>query len=150
MSVSGAPSRLRLTLVVLAIFSAGLASGYALRSQLRPSFPTRGGQPPWVRDLDLTEEQRKLAEGIFARHRADVDVLIRDSFPKVRARNEQMEQELKAILTEEQGKKLDEIRSRRRAQHEQRGGEMPQAGDLPPPPPGFDGPPGTPPPAPPP
>ena len=125
---SSRPPRIRVVAVVLAIFAAGAASGFALRTYLRPPFPMlRAGQPPWLRELDLTEAQRKSADDIFARHRADVDVIMKDSFPKVRARNEQMEQELKAVLSPEQQTKLEEIRARRHL----RGG-----------PPGFDGPPG--------
>jgi Spy/CpxP family protein refolding chaperone len=129
----GRPSPLRLVLVVLAIFAAGAASGFALRSYLRPPFPMFvGGLPPWLRGLDLTDEQRRQADDIFARHRADVDVIMKDSFPKVRARNEQMEQELKAVLSAEQQKKLEDIRARRHAHGGDRNG-----------PPGF-GPPGAP------
>jgi Spy/CpxP family protein refolding chaperone len=132
---SARPSRVRLALVVAAIFLAGLASGYALRSYFRPPH----GSPPWLRDLNLTDEQRKASDDIFSRHRADVDLIMRDTFPKVRARNEQMEQELKAILSDAQAKKLEEIRARR---HHGPGGPHGPVFDGPPPPGarGADGP----------
>ena len=111
--MSVATSRWRLFLVVVGIFCAGGATGFAVSPFVHPPHHPSRGPPPWLHELELSEEQRKTAESIFERHRADVDAIMRDTFPRIRVRNEQMEQELKAVLSPEQVKKLDEIRARR-------------------------------------
>lgn len=147
MSAAG-PSPLRLALVVAALFLAGAASGFALRGWLPPPPHPPGRGPPWLRELDLTAEQRRAAEALFERHRADVDALMRETFPRVRARNEQLERELGALLTEPQRRQLEAIRARRPPFPP--GGPGPGGPGDPPggpggPPPGLDGPPPPPP-----
>lgn len=130
------PPRWRLPLVVLAIFGAGLATGLALGPMVhRPHHPP-GGPPPWLMELGLTEAQRSSARAIFERHRADIDAIVRESFPRVRARNEQMEEALKAILTPAQIERLEEVRAHRPPpppRHGERPG--PPFGEPPPSPP---------------
>ena len=143
-------SRLKLALVVAALFLAGGACGFALRGWWPPPRPPGHGPPPWLRELELTDAQRADAEALFERHRADVDALMRETFPRVRARNEQLERELAALLTESQRKALEAIRARRPpfppggpGRHGGPGGPPPGLDG--PPPPGLDGPPPPPP-----
>lgn len=132
----GASSRWRLALVVVAIFTAGLVTGLAVPPLLFRPMHRPHGPPPWLAELELSASQRASAESIFERHRADVDVIMREAFPRIRARNEQMEQELKAVLSQEQAQRLEEIRKRRPP-------PPPQPGQGPmldgPPPPPHDG-----------
>jgi Spy/CpxP family protein refolding chaperone len=127
----------RLALVVAAIFLSGLASGFAGSVLLHPRPPPPGGgPPPWLRELRLTDAQRVAAEVIFKRHHDDVDALMRETLPKVRARNEQMEQELAAVLSPEQRQQLEEIRARRPPPPPPPPGGPPGFEGRPPPPPG--------------
>lgn len=134
---SAASSRWRLALVVVALFTAGLATGLAVPPLLFRPMHRPHGPPPWLAELELSASQRASAESIFERHRADVDSIMREAFPKIRARNEQMEQELKAMLSPEQARMLEEIR-KRRPPPPLPPGQGPML-DGPPPPPPHDG-----------
>lgn len=137
-----APKRWRVALVLAAVFGAGAATGVAVPRLLGPPHHHPHGPPPWLRELHLSDAQRTDADAIFQKHRADVDAIMRDVFPRVRARGEQMEQELRAILTAEQRAEFDTIRAHR-PRH------PPHDGPPGPPPPPFGEPPPGPPPPPP-
>jgi hypothetical protein len=93
--------------------------------------------PPHLRELNLSPEQEQKAQAIFERHRVDLEAIMRESLPRARARTEQMEQELRAVLTEGQSKQLDELRKRRRPPFFD-GQRLPPPPDgLPPPPDGL-------------
>lgn len=64
-------------------------------------------------ELGLSSDQEGKAQAIGTRHRAEIETIMRDTFPRVRAINEKMEKELREILTVEQQKKLDAIKARR-------------------------------------
>jgi Spy/CpxP family protein refolding chaperone len=127
-------------LIVLGVFLAGAVAGAGVYAWLRPPAPPMMGPPPGglpgpLRELNLTPEQREQAKAIFEKHRATVEALIQESFPRVRAAQEQMDRELRAILTEEQARKFDELRARhppRPPGGPGRGGPPPDG--LPPPP----------------
>lgn len=128
----------RTALVVLAVFAAGAASGFAAHGwvhERRPHGPH--GMPPHLRELDLSPEQEQKAQAIFERHRVDLEAIMRETLPRARARTEQMEQELRAILTEPQARQLDELRKRRPPPFfdGQRPPPPPPDGQPPPPPP---------------
>lgn len=93
--------------------------------------------------LKLTPDQEAKARHITEHYRPQLEAILRASFPKVQAINEQMESELRQILTPEQIKVLDDIKAHRPPMPP--GGPMPGAG---PPSPGesaFMPPPGPPP-----
>ncbi len=125
----------RTALVVVAVFAAGAVSGFAAHGLVHERGPRGGphGMPPHLRELNLTPEQETKARDIFERHHADLEAMMKQSLPRARARTEQMEQELRAILTEPQARQLDELRKRRPPPPF---GEHP--GPLPPPPPGDE------------
>jgi len=128
----------------------------------RPPVPFLPG-PPGA--LKLTPEQETKAHEITERYRPQLEAILRANFPKVQALNEQMEKELREILTPEQSKILDEMKAHRPPNP--LGGHMPHEagptpGDFgfmpppgagvpgwpqglaPPPPPPLGGPPGSP------
>jgi uncharacterized membrane protein len=105
-------------LIVLCVFLAGAVAGAGLSAWLhpppsRPPPPRHGWLPPHLGELELTVDQQKKAQVIFEKYRTIMEDLVQETFPRVRATQDQMEQELRAILTDAQGKKLDEIRARR-------------------------------------
>jgi Spy/CpxP family protein refolding chaperone len=84
-----------------------------LRPAGRPWRPHHKDLPALFAELELTAEQREKAKEIFDRHRATVESILKQNFPRVRATEAQTQRELRAILTETQNKKLDEIEARR-------------------------------------
>jgi Spy/CpxP family protein refolding chaperone len=63
-------------------------------------------------ELDLSAEQRKKIDALFEHHRSEVDAVVRDSEPKMRALSEKMDREMQAILTPEQRERLKAARER--------------------------------------
>jgi hypothetical protein len=88
-----------------------------------------------LNELELTAEQREKAKPILARHHATVEAALKETFPQVRAADEQRNRELRVILTDTQRKKLDEILARPRPPPHGPGFRGP-GGWPPPPPPG--------------
>jgi len=93
----------------------------------RPFAPFLPG-PPGA--LKLTPEQETKAYEITERYRPQLEAILRANFPKVQALNEQMEKELREILSPEQAKILDEMKAHRPPMPP--GGPMPH-GEGPPP-----------------
>jgi Spy/CpxP family protein refolding chaperone len=126
-----APRRVQLltALVILATFVAGAATGMGVARWARPPHPPPpppAGLPP-LRELDLSPEQDERARQIAERHREELEGILRETFPRVRAVHEKIEAEVRGILTPEQQRRLDEIKARRPPP---RGGPPPH---LPPP-----------------
>lgn len=121
--------RLRAALLLAAMFVVGGFAGAGLVRLVGPQPPGFGAHDPF-RHLELTREQRQQARAIMEKHRPALDAIVAETRPRVQAIQDQIDQELGAILTPEQKKRLAE-----RPRH------------LPPPPhgpPGF-GPPPSPP-----
>jgi Spy/CpxP family protein refolding chaperone len=105
-------------LILLAVFLAGAATGAGLSVLLRT--PRHPGQPhgpamlpPPLAELGLSPEQVEQARAIFERHRAEMEAAVQAAFPRVRAVQDQVDSELRAILTSEQAARLDAMRARR-------------------------------------
>jgi len=124
MSADPSPRRLHLwtALVLVAVFAAGAATGAGLAWAFRPPGhrpgpaarrPPGDGLPPFVAELGLSPDQLAQARAIAERHRAEIEAVVQESFPRVRAVQEQVDQEIRAILTPEQATRFDELRSRR-------------------------------------
>jgi Spy/CpxP family protein refolding chaperone len=74
----------------------------------------RNGVALWIPDgeLDLTPEQHAKVSQIVERHRLELEATVRESFPRVRAINEQMQKAVKEVLTPEQQKKFEGLKRR--------------------------------------
>jgi hypothetical protein len=127
-------------LLLLGTFLAGAlaATGvvFALHGHGHPRPPE--GRPPLPRqfqELGLSASQQLQAEAIFERHRPELDAVLQESYPRIRAVNERMESELRSILTPEQVQQLERLEARRPPGSGFPGGR-PGAGPPPPPPPG--------------
>lgn len=151
--------RLLTALLLVGTFAFGSVTGVALtlwaRSDLRG--PPPGGPPPFgplpLHELELSPEQRARAEAIFERHRPALDAIRQEGFPKVRKINEQLESEVRELLTPEQLARLEQLKAQRppRPPGPPPFGGPPHGFGIPiPPPPGAPPPPGGWPPPPPP
>jgi len=169
MTTERSPRQIRLltALLLFGTFLFGAVAGVGLSHwNLRPPHPSRP-HPPFLPGppgaLNLTPVQEAKAREITERYRPQLEAILRANFPKVQALNEQMERELRALLTPEQTKILDEMKAHRPPMPP--GGPMPAGegrppgdpgfmpgggpppwppGLAPPPPPPFGGPPGQP------
>jgi hypothetical protein len=136
------PRKIRLltALLLVATFAAGTVTGAGICRFLGPPPPP---PPPGfvgpLAELGLTAGQQIQARGIQERHRHELDAIIRETFPRVRAIIDQMRREVREILTPAQRARLDEIEAR------QPPPPPPGAPPGPPGPPGFLPPPGMPP-----
>jgi Spy/CpxP family protein refolding chaperone len=63
-------------------------------------------------ELGLSADQRKKIDALFERHRTEVDAVVGESEPKMRALSEKMDREMKEILTPEQRERLKTARER--------------------------------------
>lgn len=140
--------RLLTALIVFATFLLGLGAGIGLEHARTPHRPPRPPipflpGPPGA--LQLSPQQEARAREIGERYRPKLEAVWRDSMPKLQALNEQMEAELRAMLTPTQRTLLDELKARRPPPPPPPGTPPPPGSPLPPPPPGgFAPPPGGP------
>ncbi len=118
MTTERSPRQVRLltALLVFGTFLFGAVAGTGLshwnRMPLPPPRPVPFlPGPPGA--LKLTPEQETKAYAITERYRPQLEAILRANFPKVQAINEQMERELREILTPEQIKILDEMKAHR-------------------------------------
>ena len=139
MTIERSPRQIRLltALLLFGTFLSGAVAGAGLARWMRTPPPPRHAPflpgPPGA--LKLTPPQEEKARAITEHYRPQLEAILRDNFPKVQAINEQMEKELRQILTPEQCKILDEMKAHRPPMP--RDGHMPGAGG-----PGFMPPPG--------
>jgi Spy/CpxP family protein refolding chaperone len=103
--------------VLAATFALGAIAGggifrWVVADRLLPS----DGLPrePWpLRQLDLSEEQHARVRDIFERHRPKLDAVLRESFPLVRSIHEEIDREIRDVLTPEQRAQFDRSKERR-------------------------------------
>ena len=141
MTTERSPRQIRLltALLLFGTFLFGAVAGVGLSqwnhwppNPPRPHAPFLPG-PPGA--LNLTPVQEAKAHEITERYRPQLEAILRANFPKVQALNEQMEKELRALLTPAQTKILDEMKAHRPP--------MPPGEETPPGGPGFMPPPGN-------
>ena len=105
-------------LVILGVFLAGAATGAGLHAWLRhpgafPPPPMLGRLPPPYSELGLSPEQQSEARAIAERYRPAMESVLEQTFPRMRAIQQEMDRELRSILTEPQARRFDELRARR-------------------------------------
>jgi Spy/CpxP family protein refolding chaperone len=119
-------------IVLFVVFVGGLATGAAVVHLTHGHPPMMGPPLGGLRGIDLSKEQRAQTDAIWAKYKPQIDAILRESFPRVRAIDEQMSHELRAALTPEQQKIFDQNEAHR---------PSPDKG-FPPGPPPFPPPPG--------
>jgi Spy/CpxP family protein refolding chaperone len=105
-------------LALSSVFAVGAACGVlAQRTLFEPSlhrFEVPLGRDVLLRDpfgvVDLSAEQRKKIDAVFERHHTELDTLMAESEPKMRALSEKMDREVQEILTPEQRERLKAAR----------------------------------------
>lgn len=159
MTTERSPRQIRLftALLLFGTFLFGAVAGAGLShwshtSPLRPPRLPAPFLPGPPGALKLTPAQETKADEITERYRPHLEEILRANFPKVQALNEEMEKELRALLTPDQTKVLDEMKARLPPMPPGGPGFRPPPGggahSWPPglaPPPSFGGPPGQPP-----
>jgi Spy/CpxP family protein refolding chaperone len=119
-----APRRWTARLLVLgsfaALFAAGAAAGVAWER-------ARGGGDPQFRvmvdggraridafnELGLTDDQRRRIEQVFVRAQPRTDAVLKETLPRLRAVTDSINQEVQAVLTPEQRRRLGRLEPRR-------------------------------------
>ncbi len=112
------PFSVKLTALAVAVslFVAGAITGAAVYRWAKLDACGEGGPPlphaPWemLRPLNLTEEQQKSVRAVFDRYKPSLDAVLRETFPKVRAVQEQIDSEIAKLLTEEQRQRFESQR----------------------------------------
>ena len=122
--------RLLTAVLLVATFAAGLLTGAGICYWT----PDRQPPPPMLaplplRELDLTEEQKDRVFAIIEKRRPELETILDETYPKVREINEEIEKDVRKVLTPEQRTRLDELKARRPP--------PPRGGPPPGPPPHF-------------
>src|SRR5688572_19537045 len=107
-------------LALSSMFAVGAACGVLADRTLLGSHPDRFELPlrgdVLLRDpfgeLGLTPDQRKKIDTLFEQHHTEVDAVVREGEPKMRALSEKMDREMQEILTPEQRERLKTARHR--------------------------------------
>lgn len=105
-------------LVLTAVFIIGAAAGAAIWHVILGNHafmppPMMGPLP--MRGLNLSAEQQEEMDEIFQAHRPELDAVLAETAPKVRAINEKIEARFLTVLTDEQKKRFDEMKAQRPA-----------------------------------
>lgn len=114
-------------LIILGVYLAGAATTAGVFAWMRPhhghhSGPHGPGGP--FRELELTAEQDEKARAVLERHHAEVEVMMKESFPKIRESRDRAFDEIRTLLTDEQQKRFDT----RRAEMDKHGPGFPPMG----------------------
>ena len=146
MSIADSPQRTRLlgAVVLAAMFAAGAVFGVGLARWSAPPRPDHppgppGGPPPvevMSHELDLDAALIATLRSFEASHRRELDAIVRDTIPRVKAVLDTMESELRPQLRPDQVQRLEDWKARR---------PPPPMPGMPPPPGGPGGPPPPPP-----
>jgi hypothetical protein len=100
-------------LVIIGTFLSGALTGAGVYHWFVPhrSHPLHHPGAPPLAELGLNAEQESKAKAIMDAHRAELEAILHDTFPKVRAVHERIDNELRAILTVDQRQRFDRWKS---------------------------------------
>jgi Spy/CpxP family protein refolding chaperone len=95
-------------LVIVGTFMAGAVAGAGVYHWVGPhhAHPPHGPGGPFG-DLHLNADQQTKFDSIMDAHRPELEAVLRETFPKVRAVHEKIDREVRAILTPEQQQRFD-------------------------------------------
>lgn len=115
--------------LLLFIFAAGLGAGWGLSRWTDSSHPRarEGRRQPRSRGLhfyarlNLTAEQERAVREIHERHRPRLDAVLEETTPRIRAIHEEIEQEIRPLLTRAQLERLERLKAHREGRGARRG-----------------------------
>jgi Spy/CpxP family protein refolding chaperone len=110
-------------LVIVGTFLSGALTGAGVYHWLSPhrSHGLHGpGGPRPFGELNLSPEQDRKLKAIMDAHRPELEAVLRETFPKVRAVHERIDAELRKVLNPEQQKRFDQWK----AEHPEHDGRM--------------------------
>ena len=138
----GSPRTVRLltAVLLLATFAAGTVMGAGVCRWVVPReerMPPPMLAPIPLEEFDLTQQQWEDIRIIVDRRRPELDAILQETYPKVRKITDEIDKEVRDVLTPEQKVRFDELKKRPPSPH--RGGRPPgpppSRGWMPPPPP---------------
>ena len=113
-STSPRTIRLLTAILLVGMFAAGVVTGGGLSWWLTapPQFP----HPPRFlgpfSELGLSKQQELKVQRIIEKHRPELEAILHETSPKVRVVFDAIDKEVRALLSPEQQKKLDQIKAR--------------------------------------
>lgn len=104
--------RLRAFFLLAAMFVVGALAGAGLVRHLGLPAPQPPRPPPLeaLARLGLTPDQEAKARAVIERHRPELDAIVQETMPRVRAVQDAIDRELAALLTPEQARRLEELK----------------------------------------
>ena len=112
-------------LVIVGTFLTGAIAGAGVYHWVSPRHHHRPPMAIPLEELGLSAEQDRRAHEIIYRRRAEIQAVMKDAFPRMRAIHEQEEKEVRALLDPEQQKKLDDANARHARERWHHGFEPP-------------------------
>lgn len=101
-------------LIILGVYLAGAATAAGVFAWLRPPHDHFGMRHPgafgplgFVEDLDLTAAQEEQVRVIIDSHHGEIEAAMKEAFPRIRAAGDRALDEIRTVLTPEQGARFD-------------------------------------------
>jgi Spy/CpxP family protein refolding chaperone len=137
-------ARRRAAVVLIATFLAGGLAGAGvehLRAGAAPHGPPPFEMPlpPFFEELDLTDDQRTRIIAVLEGRRGEMDAVMSEVFPRMRAIGDSIDAEIRSILTPAQREKFDQGRRAPRFGRLHVRHACPPGASCPPPPPPMPG-----------
>jgi len=104
--------------ILLLLFLTGIATGFGLARwsaapQPRPSPSESFRGPHYYSGLGLDPGQEQAVQAIYEKYRPQLDAILEETTPRIRVIHEQIDQEIRSLLSPEQVERLETMKSRR-------------------------------------
>lgn len=114
--------RLAAIALLLGVFVAGAVTGiqlYRWGERNSMALPPPPRMPPRMRlhTLGLSTEQQRKIDAIMNKHHPDIEAVLREGFPRLRAIHDRIDAEIRPILNEEQRIKFDSMKLQAPGRH---------------------------------
>ncbi len=104
--------------ILLLLFASGVATGFGFARWSDPphvhaSRPETVRGPHYYSGLGLDPAQEQAVQAIYEKYRPQLDAILEETTPRVRAIHDQIDLEIRALLTPAQVERLEGLKSRR-------------------------------------